>query len=136
MTEYFGAVLGVMSAETLDEAIEYVNAVPFGLTSGIHCLDPDAIALWTEHVAAGNLYLHRGITGAIAHRQPFGGWKRSAIGPGAKAGGPNYLLGLTDWTDAPDTVSAAQDDIADQLEATIGSVLDSADLKWLTQAVA
>ena len=136
MTEYFGPVLGVMSAETLDEAIEYVNAVPFGLTSGIHSLDPDEIALWTEHVAAGNLYINRGITGAIVQRQPFGGWKRSAIGPGAKAGGPNYLLGLTDWTDAPDTVSAAQDDIADQLEATIGSVLDSADLKWLTQAVA
>src|SRR5690606_3856857 len=27
-------------------------------------------------------------------RQPFGGWKRSVVGASAKAGGPNYLLGL------------------------------------------
>jgi RHH-type proline utilization regulon transcriptional repressor/proline dehydrogenase/delta 1-pyrroline-5-carboxylate dehydrogenase len=30
-------------------------------------------------------------------RQPFGGWKRSAIGLGAKAGGPNYVLTLGHW---------------------------------------
>ena len=29
-------------------------------------------------------------------RQPFGGWKRSTVGPGTKAGGPNYLIGLSD----------------------------------------
>jgi RHH-type proline utilization regulon transcriptional repressor/proline dehydrogenase/delta 1-pyrroline-5-carboxylate dehydrogenase len=48
-----------------------------------------------ERVQAGNLYINRGITGAIVQRQPFGGWKRSAIGPTTKAGGPNYLLSLT-----------------------------------------
>ena len=36
-------------------------------------------------------------------RQPFGGWKRSAVGPGTKAGGPNYLVGLTGWEPAPST---------------------------------
>lgn len=46
---------------------------------------------------AGNLYVNRGITGAIVQRQPFGGWKRSAVGAGAKAGGPNYLIGLGAW---------------------------------------
>lgn len=136
MTEYFGPVLGVMSAQTLEEAIEYVNAVPYGLTSGIHSLDPEEIALWTEHVAAGNLYINRGITGAIVRRQPFGGWKRSAIGPGAKAGGPNYLVGLTDWTDAADTIPAVQDDLAEQLENTVGSALEPEDVRWLTQAIA
>ena len=55
-TEYFGPILGVMSAETLEDAIDYVNAVPYGLTSGLHSLDPDEIATWAEHVAAGNLY--------------------------------------------------------------------------------
>ena len=30
-------------------------------------------------------------------RQPFGGWKRSSVGAGTKAGGPNYLLGLGSW---------------------------------------
>ena len=39
---------------------------------------------------AGNLYLNRGITGALVERQPFGGYKLSGIG--TKAGGPDYLL--------------------------------------------
>ncbi len=136
LTEYFGPVLGVMSAESLEEAIDYVNAVPYGLTSGIHSLDPQEIALWTEHVAAGNLYINRGITGAIVRRQPFGGWKRSAIGPGAKVGGPNYLLALSDWSDAPDTVPVVQDDIADQLGKAVPAVLEADDADWLVNAVA
>lgn len=136
LTEYFGPVLGVMSADTLEDAIDYVNAVPYGLTSGIHSLDPEEIATWTERVTAGNLYINRGITGAIVRRQPFGGWKRSAIGPGAKAGGPNYLLGLTDWTDAPDTVPEAPDDRATQLVETVAPYLDDQDAQWLAQAVA
>ncbi|WP_313815287.1 bifunctional proline dehydrogenase/L-glutamate gamma-semialdehyde dehydrogenase [Citricoccus sp.] len=101
LTEYFGPVLGVMTAETLEDAIELVNAVDYGLTSGIHSLDPDEIGTWLETVNAGNLYVNRGITGAIVRRQPFGGWKRSAVGAGTKAGGPHYLHGLGSWTDAP-----------------------------------
>lgn len=44
-----------------------------------------------QQVEVGNAYLNRSITGAIVERQPFGGWKDSSLGPGAKAGGPNYL---------------------------------------------
>ncbi len=33
-------------------------------------------------------------------RQPFGGWKKSAVGAGHKAGGPNYLVGLGSWASA------------------------------------
>ncbi|WP_124055097.1 proline dehydrogenase family protein [Arcanobacterium ihumii] len=94
LTEYFGPILGVMTAETLEEAIELQNATDFGLTAGIHSLDADEINLWLEHVKAGNVYINRGITGAIVRRQPFGGWKRSAVGAGTKAGGPSYLFGL------------------------------------------
>ena len=39
----------------------------------------------------------RPTTGAIVRRQPFGGWKASSMGPGAKAGGPNYVLQLAHW---------------------------------------
>jgi hypothetical protein len=53
------------------------------------------------HVQAGNLYVNRVITGAIVRRQPFGGWKRSAVGAGRKAGGPNYLFGLGSWEPVP-----------------------------------
>ncbi len=97
LTEFFGPVLGVMHAKDLDEAIRLQNAVDYGLTAGLHSLDPDELATWFDRVEAGNLYVNRGITGAIVQRQPFGGWKRSAVGAGAKAGGPNYLFGLGEW---------------------------------------
>lgn len=93
-TEYFGPVLGIMQASTLEDAIELQNATPYGLTAGIHSLDNEEIEFWVDRVEAGNLYVNRSITGAIVRRQPFGGWKRSSIGPGAKAGGPNYLQQL------------------------------------------
>ena len=67
------------------------NEVDYGLTAGIHSLDETEIAQWKSRVQAGNLYINRGMTGAIVQRQPFGGWKKSSIGPGAKAGGPNYV---------------------------------------------
>ena len=97
LTEFFGPVLGVMHAKDLDEAIRMQNAVDYGLTAGLHSLDPEELAHWFDRVQAGNLYVNRGITGAIVQRQPFGGWKRSAVGAGAKAGGPNYLFGLGEW---------------------------------------
>lgn len=100
LTEYFGPILGVMRADTLQEAVQIVNDVDYGLTSGLHSLDADDIAYWTDHIDAGNLYINRGITGAIVQRQPFGGWKRSSVGAGTKAGGPNYLIGLSHWCDA------------------------------------
>ncbi|MBF4461327.1 MULTISPECIES: bifunctional proline dehydrogenase/L-glutamate gamma-semialdehyde dehydrogenase [unclassified Rathayibacter] len=105
-TEYFGPILGIMTAETLDEAIALVNEVDYGLTSGLHALDPAEIGLWLEGIDAGNLYVNRGITGAIVQRQPFGGWKKSAVGPGTKAGGPDYLLGLGSWRSAPAEATA------------------------------
>ncbi|MFC4071111.1 bifunctional proline dehydrogenase/L-glutamate gamma-semialdehyde dehydrogenase [Actinoplanes subglobosus] len=105
-TEYFGPILGIMTADTLDAAIDIVNEVDYGLTSGLHSLDEDEIRTWLDRIQAGNLYVNRGITGAIVQRQPFGGWKRSAVGPGTKAGGPNYLVGLTGWASRPATSGA------------------------------
>jgi RHH-type proline utilization regulon transcriptional repressor/proline dehydrogenase/delta 1-pyrroline-5-carboxylate dehydrogenase len=96
-TECFGPVLGLMRAETLEQAVELANAQPFGLTSGIQTLDDREIARWVDRIEAGNLYINRPITGAIVGRQPFGGWKASSVGPGAKAGGPNYVLQLARW---------------------------------------
>jgi len=95
--EFFGPVLGIMHAPTLESAIEMQNAVAYGLTAGLHTQDPGELELWLDRVQAGNLYVNRGITGAIVQRQPFGGWKRSSVGPGTKAGGPNYLIGLGSW---------------------------------------
>ncbi len=97
LNECFGPVLGVMRADDLDHAIRLQNAVPFGLTAGLHSLDESEVIQWVDRVEAGNLYVNRTITGAIVRRQPFGGWKQSCVGPGSKAGGPSYVHVLRRW---------------------------------------
>jgi RHH-type proline utilization regulon transcriptional repressor/proline dehydrogenase/delta 1-pyrroline-5-carboxylate dehydrogenase len=128
-TEFFGPVLGLMSAATLDEAIELQNATDYGLTAGIHSLDATEVATWLERVQAGNLYVNRPITGAIVRRQPFGGWKRSSVGPGAKAGGPNTLLVLGDWLpdEAEPSDDLALDGLDDRVRTTIEAFQSSLD---------
>ncbi len=116
-TECFGPVLGIMTAATLDEAIELQNAVDFGLTAGLHSLDEEEIDYWLKRVEAGNVYINRHITGAIVQRQAFGGWKRSAVGPGAKAGGPNYVAQLGTWSSTDPTPEAAGQDVVGLTES-------------------
>lgn len=101
-TECFGPILGVIRVENLDQAIEVQNDTKFGLTAGIHSLDPHEIKRWTQQVLAGNLYINRTVTGAIVGRQPFGGWKRSSVGATAKAGGPNYVMTMGRWRQIAD----------------------------------
>ena len=101
--EYFGPMLAIMTARNLSDAIALQNAVDYGLTAGLHSLDVVEINDWLARVQAGNLYVNRTITGAIVQRQPFGGWKRSAIGPTAKAGGPNYVNTMSDFVSKPST---------------------------------
>ena len=97
LNEWFGPVLAIMVAPDLETAIEWQNATDFGLTAGIQSLDPKECEYWIENVEAGNLYVNRGVTGAIVNRQPFGGWKKSSVGATAKAGGPNYVATLRNW---------------------------------------
>jgi RHH-type proline utilization regulon transcriptional repressor/proline dehydrogenase/delta 1-pyrroline-5-carboxylate dehydrogenase len=99
VTELFGPVLSVLRADDFDHAIELANATPYGLAAGLFSLDERERARWSQRIQAGNLYINRGITGAIVGRQPFGGWKASSFGPGAKAGGPNYVLQLCEVRD-------------------------------------
>jgi RHH-type proline utilization regulon transcriptional repressor/proline dehydrogenase/delta 1-pyrroline-5-carboxylate dehydrogenase len=101
LTECFGPVLGLMRADDLDDAIALQNAPAYGLTGGLHSLDPREIDHWLARVHVGNAYINRHITGAIVERQPFGGWKASSVGPGGKPGGPNHLHGYGRW-DQPD----------------------------------
>lgn len=98
-TEFFGPVLGVMNADDLDEAIDIANEPGYGLTSGLESLDIREQEQWKSRILAGNLYINRGTTGAIVLRQPFGGMRKSAIGAGIKAGGPNYVTQFMDITD-------------------------------------
>jgi RHH-type proline utilization regulon transcriptional repressor/proline dehydrogenase/delta 1-pyrroline-5-carboxylate dehydrogenase len=137
LTEYFGPILGIMTAKTLDEAIDVVNEIDYGLTSGLHSLDRDELARWLGRIEAGNLYVNRGITGAIVRRQPFGGWKKSAIGTGTKAGGPSYLYGLGDWTDAPLAAAprSPRPAAAGLLRAAEQAGIAEAEREWLRAAL-
>ncbi len=100
--EWFGPVLGIMVAPDFKTALAWQNATPYGLTAGLHSMDEDECSWWIDNVEAGNLYVNRGITGAVVRRQPFGGWKRSSVGPTAKAGGPNYVNALRNWSPLTD----------------------------------
>lgn len=134
-SEYFGPVLGIMAAETLAQAIEWQNSTPFGLTGGIHTLDPAEIEQWRETVEVGNAYVNRTITGAIVRRQPFGGWKHSSVGPGAKAGGPNYVAQLGQWqqVSAPTQRGEIGPRVGEFLDAT-ARWLPPAERDWLRES--
>ena len=135
--EYFGPVLGIMTADSLDEAIDVVNDIDYGLTSGLHSLDEDEIQTWLAAIQAGNVYVNRGTTGAIVQRQPFGGWKKAAVGAGSKAGGPNYLVGLSEWTDAPVSTTRELDALATGAVGALAAAGDAdADIAWLRGALA
>jgi RHH-type proline utilization regulon transcriptional repressor/proline dehydrogenase/delta 1-pyrroline-5-carboxylate dehydrogenase len=89
--ELFAPLLAVVCNDNLEHGIQLVNNSEYGLTSGLQSLDENEQARWRSSIEAGNLYINRGITGAIVNRQPFGGMKRSAFGGGIKAGGRNYV---------------------------------------------
>ena len=88
--EIFGPVLSVIKARDFERALEIANRSSFALTGGVFSRSPAHIEKARKEFRVGNLYINRGITGAIVERQPFGGLKLSGIG--SKAGGPDYLL--------------------------------------------
>ena len=88
--EHFGPVLAVFRATDFDEALRMANDTEFALTAGIFSRSPTHIERARNELAAGNIYINRGITGAIVGRHPFGGFRMS--GGGTKAGGRDYLL--------------------------------------------
>jgi RHH-type proline utilization regulon transcriptional repressor/proline dehydrogenase/delta 1-pyrroline-5-carboxylate dehydrogenase len=88
--EIFGPLLAVGRVRDVDEACDIIEALPFALTGGLFSRSPGTVERVAARLPVGNLYVNRGITGAMVGRQPFGGNRRSGIG--SKAGGPDYLL--------------------------------------------
>jgi RHH-type proline utilization regulon transcriptional repressor/proline dehydrogenase/delta 1-pyrroline-5-carboxylate dehydrogenase len=88
--EIFGPVLAAIRVRDLDQAIEVFNGTDYALTGGMFSRSPAHLKRAQQELLVGNLYLNRGITGAMVGRQPFGGFKMSGIG--SKAGGHDYLL--------------------------------------------
>jgi predicted delta-1-pyrroline-5-carboxylate dehydrogenase group 2 len=88
--EVFGPLLAVDRVPSVEVACDVVDSLPFALTGGLFSRSPATVDYVASRTPVGNLYVNRGITGAMVGRQPFGGNKRSGIG--SKAGGPDYLL--------------------------------------------
>ena len=88
--EIFGPVLAILRApRLLDEAFRIAMDVDYALTGGLFSRSPSALERARREYNVGNLYLNRGVTGAIVQRHPFGGFRMS--GGGTKAGGKGYL---------------------------------------------
>jgi RHH-type proline utilization regulon transcriptional repressor/proline dehydrogenase/delta 1-pyrroline-5-carboxylate dehydrogenase len=135
-TELFGPMLGVMEACDLDAAIDLVNATGYGLTSGLESLDDREQELWASRIRAGNLYINRSTTGAIVLRQPFGGMGKSSVGPGIKAGGPNYVVPLMRFVGAAEGETRRRGEGQDIASDSIPTVLTTSkvsvsDTHWL-----
>ena len=92
--EVFGPVLAIMRVKDFSQAISWANSSRFALTGGIFSRSPSHLERARRECRVGNLYINRGITGALVGRQPFGGVGLS--GAGTKAGGPDYLLHFMD----------------------------------------
>jgi RHH-type proline utilization regulon transcriptional repressor/proline dehydrogenase/delta 1-pyrroline-5-carboxylate dehydrogenase len=87
--EIFGPLLAVVRAGSFDDALAIANSTDYALTGGLYSRSPAHIDAARERFDVGNLYINRKITGALVHRQPFGGHRHSGVGQ--KAGGPDYL---------------------------------------------
>jgi RHH-type proline utilization regulon transcriptional repressor/proline dehydrogenase/delta 1-pyrroline-5-carboxylate dehydrogenase len=87
--EFFGPIMALIKAKNLDQAIEIANSTEYALTGGVFSRSPANIERIKQELEVGNMYINRGITGAMVDRHPFGGFKMSGIG--SKTGGPDYL---------------------------------------------
>jgi RHH-type proline utilization regulon transcriptional repressor/proline dehydrogenase/delta 1-pyrroline-5-carboxylate dehydrogenase len=92
--EIFGPLLALETVASVDEACDRIEGLPFALTGGLFSRNPDTVERVAARSPVGNLYVNRGITGAMVGRQPFGGNRLSGVG--SKAGGPDYLLQFTE----------------------------------------
>jgi RHH-type proline utilization regulon transcriptional repressor/proline dehydrogenase/delta 1-pyrroline-5-carboxylate dehydrogenase len=93
-SEIFGPVVAIIRAKDLSHALQIANGTEYALTGGLFSRSPANIARVREEFEVGNLYINRGITGAMVDRHPFGGFKMSGVG--SKTGGPDYLKQFTE----------------------------------------
>lgn len=76
--ETFGPVVGVMPYRTLDEAIEYANATPYGLAAYAYTEDLGETDELASRLRVGNVAINNPDAGVI--NAPYGGFKESGTG--------------------------------------------------------
>lgn len=75
--EIFGPILSFLTVGSYEEAVEVVNATPYGLSAGIATGDMGRAMRFATDVDAGVVKINQATTG-MAMNAPFGGMKRSS----------------------------------------------------------
>ena len=76
--ETFGPVVGVMRYESLEQAVQYANATPYGLASYVYTNDLHEADAFARRLQAGNVAINNPDAGVI--NAPYGGFKESGTG--------------------------------------------------------
>jgi aldehyde dehydrogenase (NAD+) len=92
--EIFGPVTDLIRVESLEEAVEVVNGVRYGLSASIFTRDVNKAMRAIEDIHTGIVYVNHGTIGAEVHL-PFGGTKFT--GNGHREGGLQVLDVFTEW---------------------------------------
>lgn len=94
--EIFGPVVSVITSRHLAHAIEIANSVAYGLSAAIYSRDVNKTAVAERDLDTGIVYVNASTIGAEI-QLPFGGTKRTGLGP-REAGGRGGALELyTKW---------------------------------------
>jgi len=78
-TEVFGPVLSVVRANSLEDAIEMINASAYGNMACLFTSSGSAARQFRHEVRAGNVGINLGVAAPMAYF-PFSGWKDSFFG--------------------------------------------------------
>ena len=92
--EIFGPVTSVVPFSTLDEAIDIVNGVAYGLSSAIYTQDVNQAFYAMQELYTGICYVNSATIGAEVHL-PFGGTK--GTGNGHREAGTQVLDIFSEW---------------------------------------
>jgi acyl-CoA reductase-like NAD-dependent aldehyde dehydrogenase len=76
--ETFGPVVPIVRVDSLDEAIEQANSVPYGLGANVYTRDFEKMLRCMREIRAGTVWINDPLTDNDA--APFGGQKGSGIG--------------------------------------------------------
>jgi acyl-CoA reductase-like NAD-dependent aldehyde dehydrogenase len=92
--EIFGPVTDLIRVQSLEEAVDVVNGVRYGLSASIFTRDVNKAMRAVEDIHTGIVYVNHGTIGAEVHL-PFGGTKFT--GNGHREGGLQVLDVFTEW---------------------------------------
>ncbi|MGZ3534115.1 MAG: aldehyde dehydrogenase family protein [Thermodesulfobacteriota bacterium] len=94
--EIFGPVVSVIKAEDLEDAIQIVNCIPYGLSAAIYTQNVNSSAVAERDLETGIVYINASTIGAEI-QLPFGGFKHSGYGRKEAGGRGGALDTFSRW---------------------------------------